>query len=208
LLNGALVRLQEALSKEQLARTVELTQEEALEVKNLHLLTMTSVLYSLNTSSNATNLSETDPEKFKELTDFIEKQGNHYVVVDAVMEADLKDFDGDEKHEMRGELGGSVDGINALIQGAYKLLGLQSFFTTGEKETRAWTIKQGWTAPQAGSAIHNDFLTKFIRADIVNCADLLSCESWGQARTDAKMQTVGKDYVMLEGDVVEFKVSP
>jgi ribosome-binding ATPase YchF (GTP1/OBG family) len=89
---------------------------------------------------------------------------------------------------------------------AFNLLGLQTFLTTGEVETRAWTIKKGSTAPEAGSAIHNDFKDKFIRADVINWQKLLDAGSWSAARDSGTLQTVGKDYIMQDGDVVEFKV--
>lgn len=107
-----------------------------------------------------------------------------YVVVDAVFEK----------------------GFDELIKGAYDLLGLETYFTTGPDETRAWTIKKGSTAPVAGMAIHTDFRDKFIRADIVNWQSLLDAGSYANARANGKIQTVGRDYIVKDGDVVEFKI--
>jgi len=96
--------------------------------------------------------------------------------------------------------------INNLIVGAYKLLGLMNFFTTGEDETRAWTIKQNSTAPEAGAAIHTDFREKFIRADVIGWQDLLESGSWASAREKGLLRTEGKEYVVKDGDVIEFRV--
>jgi ribosome-binding ATPase YchF (GTP1/OBG family) len=100
-----------------------------------------------------------------------------------------------------------ADGINDLIKHAYNMLGLITYFTTGEKETRAWTIKKGWTAPLAGTAIHTDFKDKFIRAEVVFWEDLLGAGSYGIAREKSLVRTEGKEYVVKDGDVVEFRLS-
>ncbi len=97
-------------------------------------------------------------------------------------------------------------GFDDLIRGAYELLGLETFFTTGEDETRAWTIKKGSTAPIAGTAIHTDFKDKFIRAEVVNWKDLLDAGSYAEARSKGKVRTEGKEYIVKDGDVIEFKI--
>ncbi len=97
-------------------------------------------------------------------------------------------------------------GFDTLISGAYELLGLETYFTTGEDETRAWTIKKGSTAPVAGMAIHTDFKEKFIRAEVVNWQELLDAGSYGEARQKGKVRTEGKDYIVKDGDVIEFKI--
>ena len=112
----------------------------------------------------------------------------------------------------RVELGGKSadgtmhDGIDDLIKKAYSMLGLITYFTTGEKETRAWTIKKGWTAPLAGTAIHNDFKDKFIRAEVVFWKDLLEAGSFATAREKGLVRTEGKEYVVKDGDVIEFRI--
>ncbi len=111
---------------------------------------------------------------------------------------------GDEKNEFRRELGVSSDGIDDLIKGGYQLLDLISFFTTGEKETRAWTIKRGSKAPDAGAAIHGDFRDKFIRAQVISWDKLLEAGSWAAAREKGWVRTEGKEYVVEDGDVMEF----
>jgi len=202
----ALVKLEIAFEKAQLANTVELSEKEMEKVKMLNLLTLKKFIYGLNKQGGSKNLDEMNPEIFKELTDYILSTGSSYVVIDAKIEEELKDFEGEEKEMFRKEMGGDDDGINLLITEGYKLLGLDTYFTTGLDETRAWTIKSGSTAPVAGMAIHTDFKDKFIRAEIVFWSDLLSLGSYGEARSKGKVRTEGKDYIVKNGDVVEFKI--
>jgi ribosome-binding ATPase YchF (GTP1/OBG family) len=172
----------------------------------LNLLTLKPFIYGLNKKGGVQNLDEMNPEIFKELTDYIESMGSRYVVIDAKIEEELKDFEGEEKEMFRKELGGDDDGINQLISEGYKLLDLDTYFTTGVEETRAWTIKKGSTAPVAGMAIHTDFKDKFIRAEIVFWKDLLDSGSYTEARSKGKVRTEGKEYIVKNGDVIEFKI--
>lgn len=204
--DGALTKLEIAFEQGKLANTVILDEKESEKVKMLNLLTNKRFLYGLNKKGGAKNLDETNPEIFKELTDYIESTGSRYVVLDAKIEEELKDFEGEEKEVFRKELGGEDDGINSLIKEGYKLLGLDTYFTTGEDETRAWTIKHGSTAPIAGTAIHTDFKDKFIRAEVVYFQDLLDAGSYAEARAKGKVRTEGKDYIVKDGDVIEFKI--
>ncbi len=201
-----LLKLQSTLEAEQLANTLILTPEETAIVKSLHLLTQKAMIYGLNKKTGGKNLDETDPEKFKQVTDHIQSQNAEYVLIDAVTEHDLKDFDGEEKQEMREGLGGSDDGIDNLIRSSYHLLGLITYFTTGEVETRAWTVPKNSTGPEAGAAIHTDFLTKYIRADVVAYDDLIDAGSLAEARNRGKLRTEGKLYIVQDGDVIEFRI--
>jgi ribosome-binding ATPase YchF (GTP1/OBG family) len=163
------------------------------------------MLYVLNKESGGHNLDEMkDDPRWLLLMEFFQKTGAQYVVVDAGVESELKDLHTDDKQSFRQEYGVFDDGINDLIKAGYKLLGLMSFFTTGEAESRAWTIKQGSTAPQAGAAIHSDFETKFIRAEVINWQKLIECGSRSGARDKGLIRTEGKEYVVQEGDVIEF----
>lgn len=204
--DGALAKLEIAFEAGKLANTVELDEKELEKVKMLNLLTLKPFLYGLNKRGGSENLDDMNPELFKELTDYIESMGSRYVVLDAKIEEELKDFEGDEKEMFRKEMGGNDDGINSLISEGYKLLGLDTYFTTGEDETRAWTIKHNSTAPVAGMAIHTDFKDKFIRAEVVFWQDLLDAGSYIEARSKGKVRTEGKDYVVKDGDVIEFKI--
>ncbi|MCA9351243.1 redox-regulated ATPase YchF [Patescibacteria group bacterium] len=194
------------LEAEKLARTATLNEDEEKVIKTLHLLTMKPVMYGLNKKTGGRNLDITDPEAFRAITDEITGEGAEYVVIDAKVEHELSDFVGDERTVMRGELGHTDDGIDQLIARAYRLLGLMTYFTTGPKETRAWTVKVGSTAPEAGAAIHTDFQTRFIRAEIIASEALLNAGSFAEARSKGLLRTEGKEYVVKDGDVIEFRV--
>jgi GTP-binding protein YchF len=202
----ALAKLIPALESGKLANTVDFNEKEIEKVRQLGLLSMKPFIYGLNKRSGSKNLDESNPEIFKELTDYIESMGSRYVLIDAKIEHELMDFEGEEKEMFRKELGGDDDGINSLITEGYKLLGLDTYFTTGEDETRAWTIKKGSTAPIAGMAIHTDFKDKFIRAEVVFWNDLLESGSYAEARAKGKVRTEGKEYIVKNGDVIEFKI--
>jgi ribosome-binding ATPase len=203
---GALKRIEEVLESGKLANTLEFSEEEMKKVKQLNLLTSKPMIYGLNKKAGVKNLDEENPEYFKEMTDEITKNGSQYILIDAKIEDELKDFEGEEKEIFRQELGGEHDGINDLISGCYKLLGLETYFTTGVEETRAWTIAKGSTAPVAGMAIHTDFKEKFIRAEVVFWKDLLDAGSMGEARAKGLVRTEGKDYIVKDGDTIEFKI--
>jgi GTP-binding protein YchF len=203
---GALKKIIEALEAEKMVNTISFEEKEIPKVQQLGLLTFKPILYGLNKRAGAKNLDESHPELFKELTDYITSTGAGYVVLDAKIEDELKDFEGEEKEMFRAEMGGGDNGINKLIIEAYKLLGLETYFTTGVEETRAWTIKKGSTAPVAGMAIHTDFKEKFIRAEIINWQELLNAGSYGEARLKGKVRTEGKEYIVKDGDVIEFKI--
>lgn len=202
--------------------------EEYAILQHMHLITAKPFLYLLNKKAGSRNLDElNDPirgedplralgasngasERYQKLLEFFKLAPpgrGKYVVVDAKIEEELKDFEGEEKETFRKELNaGNDDGVNNLIREGYKLLGLQTYFTTGEDETRAWTVKIGATAPEAGAAIHNDFKERFIRAEVIHCDDLLKAGSYAEARTKGLVRTEGKEYIVKDGDVIEFRV--
>jgi len=159
-----------------------------LIVRELSLLTMKPFLYIYNVA-----------DINQKLSDNLEKRS--HVKLDIKIEEELIEMTKEEAAEL--ELQSNID---ELIVRAYELLGLITYLTTGVEETRAWTIKKGWTAPLAGTAIHNDFKDKFIRAEIVQWDKLLEAGSWSKARELGTLRTEGKDYVMQDGDVVEFKI--
>ncbi len=166
------------LEKGKPARESGLSDDEIKLIKNFHLLTFKPVLYTYNVSGE---------EKISD--DLMSK--NH-IALDIKTEEDLMEMSEDEKKEL-----GVSSNIDKLIVEAYKLLGLLTFFTTGEDETRAWTIKNGSRAPEAGAAIHTDFKEKFIRAEVIN---------WEKLLDNGLTRTVGKDYIVQDGDVIEFKI--
>lgn len=184
-------KIKNTLEKGLLANTTDLDWEDLntkIAVRELQLLTMKPFLYVYNVS-----------DVNEKLPDILENR--RHVKLDIKIEEELIEMSEEEKTEM--EL---TSHINDLIVEAYDLLGLQTFITTGKIETRAWTIKKGATAPEAGAAIHTDFQEKFIRADVIMWDKLLEIGSWGKAKELGAVKTVGRDYVMTDGEVVEFKV--
>ncbi|HBB56938.1 TPA: redox-regulated ATPase YchF [Patescibacteria group bacterium] len=180
-------RVKSGLEAGKLARDCGLSEEETLLVKDMHLLSLKPILYVYNMLEGD---SVQDDLKNK-----------NYVALDIKTEEDMADMSAEDKKEL-----GVESKINNLIVEAYKLLGLMNFFTTGEDETRAWTIKQNSTAPEAGVAIHTDFREKFIRADVIGWQDLLDTGSYAKAREKGLVRTEGKEYIVKDGDVIEFRV--
>jgi len=202
-----LKKIEVALDNGKLASSVDLNEDELKIAKQLHFLTMKPILYVLNKKSGGNNLDEMDDsERYEKLIQFFKETNSKWVTVDAEVEHELKDFSVDEKQEFKQHLGGSADDIDGLIRAGYELLDLMTYFTTGEDETRAWTIKNGWTAPMAGTAIHTDFKDKFIKADVINWRDLIAVGSYANAREKGLVRTEGKTYIVKDGDVIEFKI--
>ncbi|HYF13143.1 MAG TPA: redox-regulated ATPase YchF [Candidatus Paceibacterota bacterium] len=181
---------------------LELADLEAKEKTSL--LAKKPMLYVLNKEAGGHNLDEMNDGRWERLMDFFDKTGAKYVIVDANVENDLRELHASDKVDFRRDAGMFEDGINALIRISYELLGLISFFTTGEDETRAWTIVRGSTAPKAGAAIHTDFEEKFIRAEVIEWDKLLDAGSRAKAREKGLIRTEGKEYVVKDGDVIEF----
>lgn len=201
---AVLAKVEQALVSGKLARAAGLTDEEVKLIKSLNLLTMKPILYSFNGKAGGHNLSEMNDGRAQAAYDLVTSLGGTYVEVDARTEHELNDVAQEDKDMFRSELGVQVDGLDALIRGAYEILGLITFFTTGPKESRAWTVKRGATAPEAGAAIHNDFKDKFIRAEVVAWNTLLSDGSWSAARDKGDIRTEGKTYTVADGDVMVF----
>lgn len=212
---AVLKKAQEKLVKgEMLGQTWD--EKEFPILKQLNLLTIKPILYGLNGSTSSPQVKREDIRWIK-LMDFFEKNNSKWTIIDAGIENELKDFEGAEKEEMRevllsnsAKVGPSQtmegDGINNLIKKGYELLDLITYFTTGEDETRGWTIARNSTAPIAGTAIHTDFKDKFIRAEVIFWSDLLSAGSYASAKEKGLVRTEGKDYIVVDGDVIEFKI--
>lgn len=194
------------LEKGKLANAFAFTDLQRKIVKNLHLLTMKPFLYVCNKKNGAYNFDENNDERWTELLAYFEENNVEYVTVDAGIEHELKDLQEDEKNEFRREYGTQDSGIQSLIRACYNRLGLMSYFTTGEKETRAWTVKIGSTGPVAAAAIHTDFEKKYIRAQVVTFEDLITAGSFAKAREMGKLRTEGKEYIVKDGDVIEFLI--
>jgi ribosome-binding ATPase len=200
-----LIKVKAALEAEKFARIVKLSEEEEKEIRKLNLLTAKKMLYVLNVQSGGKNLDELNDERWTKLMEFLKAESASYVIVDAALESDLNAVADADRSAMR-ESFAVRGGIDHLIVAGYDLLDLITYFTTGETETRAWTIKRGSTAPVAGMAIHTDFKDKFIRAEIVFWKDLIDAGSYGKAREKGTVRTEGKEYVVKDGDVIEFKI--
>ncbi len=188
----------------------QLDEKEQAVLKSVHLLTAKPIMYALNKKAGGKNLDEVKDGvvdlRYNKLLEFLKKENAEWIVIDAGIENELKDLEGEEKEMFRTELGGKDDGIDNLIKSGYSLLNLITYFTTGEDETRAWTILRDSTAPVAGMAIHTDFCDKFIRAEVVHCDDLLFAGSYAVAREKGLVRTEGKEYIVRDGDVIEFRI--
>lgn len=191
-----------AMDQGKLAKDVDLTDEQREAVADLHLLTNKKFLYVLNVS--------TDEQANFDVSKAASELGvgvGDVCVIDAKLESEIASFSQEEQKEYLQSVGVKESGLSQLIRVAYDLLGLQSFFTTGETETRAWTIKKGSKAPQAAGVIHTDFEKAFIKAETVSFADFVANGGWKKNRELGKVRFEGKEYVMADGDIVEFKVN-
>lgn len=185
-------------------RTLEVNEEEKEIIKNFFLLTSKPVLYAANISED--DLSSGDDNNLVMLVkDYAAKENSEVVTICAKLEEELSSLDEDEKIELLKEYGLSDTGLNRLIQSSYKLLGLMSFLTAGEQEVRAWTISNGTKAPKAAGKIHSDMERGFIRAEIISYDKLVECGSESAAKEKGYYRLEGKDYIMQDGDVVNFR---
>ena len=186
-------------------RNLELTDEEKLLVDSFFFLTAKKVIYAANISENDLGKSEDTLPLVKQVKEFAKKENSEVLVICAKIEEDIAQISGEEKQMFLEELGIKESGLDLLVQKCYKLLGLISYLTAGEKETRAWTVEKGTKAPQAAGKIHSDFEKGFIRAEIVDYQTLLDLGSYNFAKEKGKVRSEGKDYVIKDGDVVLFR---
>lgn len=203
---AALQKVEQTLSLGRLASSLGFSDDERLALKAIQLLTMKPIMYVLNKKAGGHNLDEMNDERYAKLVGFLEENKAVFVKVDAAIEGELNDVAGDDRETLRREFGVLDDGVDDLIRAAYRLLGLISFLTTGEDETRAWTVKKGGAAPEAGAAIHTDFRERFIRAEVVAYDKLVEAGSYAAAREKGWVRTEGKEYIVKDGDVIEFKI--
>ncbi|MPL99322.1 Ribosome-binding ATPase YchF [bioreactor metagenome] len=186
-------------------RTLEVTEEEEELIKGLFLITSKPVLYACNISEDDMMEGNTNNEYVQKVKAHAESENSEVVVVCAKLEEELSGLEDDEKQEMLNEYGLTESGLDQLIRGSYKLLGLISYLTAGVQEVRAWTIKEGTKAPQAAGKIHSDIERGFIRAEIVSYDALVECGSEAAAKEKGLYRLEGKEYVMKDGDVVNFR---
>jgi len=197
-----LEKFQPVLDEGKSARQVELDEEEELIVKPLGLLTRKPIIYAANVSEDDLATGNRWVEQVK---DIAVTDNAQVVIVSAQVEAELVELSADERTDFLEALGVSEGGLKTLIRATYELLGLRTYFTTGPKETRAWTIRAGMVAPQAAGVIHSDFERGFIRAETVAYSALVETGSMGAAKDKGLVRSEGKEYVVAEGDVMLFR---
>lgn len=200
-LRDLLKKVQQSLDEGLPVRAMDLGDDERVLLRHLFLLTAKPTLYIANVDEQGF----ADNPLLDQLTAYAAKEGAEVVPVCAAIEADLIDMTEEEKREFLGEMGLEEPGLNRVIRASYKLLGLQTFFTAGVKEVRAWTVHRGALAPQAAGEIHTDFERGFIRAELASYEDFVTCGGEQGAREAGKLRLEGKDYMMQDGDVVHFR---
>ncbi len=180
-------------------------EEEKAFLDSLYLLTRKPVIYACNVSEDSVADDGASNEYVRKVREYASSAGAETFVISARIEEEISELSEEEKAEYLESMGMSESGLDKIVKASYSLLGLMSFLTAGEKETRAWTIRKGTKAPQAAGKIHSDFERGFIRAEIVNYKDLLRCGSLAAAKEKGLVRVEGKDYVMQDGDVVLFR---
>jgi ribosome-binding ATPase len=200
-----LQRLEPHLNSGKTANTLPANEDEKAMMKLFQLLTAKPVLFACNVAE--AELATAEQNKFVQAVAGYVKTHHDaaYVPISARIESELIDLSPEEAKSFLKDLGVDDSGVSALIRGTYELLGLQTYFTAGEKEVRAWTIKRGWKAPQAAGVIHTDFEKGFIKAEVVSYADLARLGSTAAAREAGKYRLEGKEYVFKDGDVALFR---
>ena len=201
-----LKRLKAVLEEGKMASSLEPEDDdEKAFIDSLYLLTTKPVIFAANVAEDDLADDGADNEYVQRVREYAASTGNGVFVISARIEEEIADLDDEEKAEYLESLGITESGLDKLIKASYDLLGLMSFLTAGEKETRAWTIKKGTKAPQAAGKIHSDFERGFIRAEVINYQELLDCGSLAAAREKGLVRSEGKDYVVQDGDTILFR---
>ncbi|MDO4809094.1 MAG: redox-regulated ATPase YchF [Eubacteriales bacterium] len=201
-----LKKFQEALLSGKMASTVEIEDEEDRKfVDSLFLLTTKPMIFAANVAEEDLADDGASNPYVQKVREFAKENGNGVFVISARIEEEISELDDEEKAEYLETLGIKESGLDKLIAASYDLLGLMSFLTAGEKETRAWTIKKGTKAPQAAGKIHSDFERGFIKAEVINYRDLLDCGSLAAAKEKGLVRIEGKEYVVKDGDTIIFR---
>ncbi len=198
---AVLEKVLKALDQGLPARTVDLSKEELAVVKPLFLLTMKPTMYVANVDEKGFH----DNPLLTQVEEYAKKEGAPVVSICAALESQMAELDDEEKQIFLDDLGLAEPGLNRVIRAGYKLMGLQTYFTAGVKEVRAWTVAIGATAPQAAGVIHTDFEHGFIRAEVIAYADFIAAKGEHGAKEAGKMRVEGKEYVVHDGDVMHFR---
>lgn len=199
---NTLMKIKAALENGKMAREVELNEEERQIIKPFCFLTLKPMIYVLNVGEDEV---DNDNKYVQDVKQFAKETNCETVTISAKLEEELSQLEDDEKQMFLEELGIKESGLDQLIKKAYELLGLQTFFTEGEKECRAWTFKKGMKAPECAGVIHTDFEKGFIKAEVVSYDDFMKYGSWSKARDAGKLRLEGKDYVFQDGDITVFR---
>jgi len=198
---AVLERTREHLDQGRPVRAMALDKEDRAHLHDLHLLTIKPTLYIANVAEDG---FENNPH-LDAVRALAAEEGAEVVPVCAAIEAELVELDDEERDAYLQELGLEEPGLNRVIRAAYRLLGLQTYFTAGEKEVRAWTVRVGATAPEAAGVIHTDFQKGFIRAEVVSYEDFVACGGEQGAKEAGKLRLEGKEYIVQDGDVMHFR---
>jgi hypothetical protein len=198
---AVLEKVQKALDQGLPARTVDLSKEELVVVKPLFLLTMKPTMYVANVDEKGFH----DNPLLAAVEAYAKKEGAPVVAICAALESQMAELEDEEKQIFLEDLGLAEPGLNRVIRAGYTLMGLQTYFTAGVKEVRAWTVAIGATAPQAAGVIHTDFEHGFIRAEVIAYSDFIACKGEHGAKEAGKMRVEGKEYVVHDGDVMHFR---
>uniref|UniRef100_UPI00111BD803 DUF933 domain-containing protein n=1 Tax=Salmonella enterica TaxID=28901 RepID=UPI00111BD803 len=188
------------LAEAGMLRSLDLTDEDKAAIRYLSFLTLKPTMYIANVNEDG---FENNPY-LDQVREIAAKEGSVVVPVCAAVEADIAELDDDERDEFMAELGLEEPGLNRVIRAGYRLLNLQTYFTAGVKEVRAWTIPVGATAPQAAGKIHTDFEKGFIRAQTIAFDDFITYKGEQGAKEAGKMRAEGKDYIVKDGDIMNF----
>ena len=197
LLNKVLVQIEKGI----LVRLIGLTEDELKELSDLHLLTVKPMMYIANVNEDG---FENNP-LLDAVRTLAEEQGAMVVAICAALEEEIAQLDDEDKADFLEEMGQEEPGLNRVIRAGYELLGLQTYFTAGVKEVRAWTVKKGATAPQAAGVIHTDFEKGFIRAEVTAYQDFVDFKGDNGAKAAGKQRLEGKEYIVQDGDVMHFR---
>jgi GTP-binding protein YchF len=198
-------RLKEHLDAGKLANKFEGSEEEVRLVQTFQLLTAKPMLFCCNVAEQEAGNAEANPY-VQRVRQHAAAEGSEVVTISAKVESEIALLDKEEKGMFLEELGLKESGLDRLIHAAYHLLGLATYLTAGEKEVRAWTFHRGWKAPRCAGVIHTDFEKLFIRAEVVSYDDLVAAGSMAAAKAAGKLRVEGKDYVMQDGDVCNFRI--
>ncbi|MEB8131693.1 redox-regulated ATPase YchF [Mammaliicoccus sciuri] len=199
-----LAKIKETLENNNPVRSLEFTPEEKAIVKHLSLLTSKPMLYVANVAEDEVASPENN-EFVQKIEEYASNEGSQVIVISAKIEEELATLDDEDREMFLEDLGVEEAGLDKLIRASYNLLGLATYFTAGEQEVRAWTFKEGMTAPQCAGIIHTDFERGFIRAETVSYDDLLANNGMNGAKEAGKVRLEGKEYLMKDGDVVHFR---